>query len=249
MQGQYIFYNKSYQLNVNENTTYVNALHGYLANKTMKLESEEFTETYASLTLSYMFAGDEKGYPFLLHVEITYTLSYDGFKTSIKLINLMPNSPLPVYVGWHPYFKCVAYKAVLTFDQCSNWNHVKMNPNFNPNGTTEVFSGFDGSTPIGGNNTNPTYYDDAYKAIRPPHVCPSMHTRLYDPETAQTVVLWQDSSFRFLQVFTGSSSLFGENAIAIEPMSGSVDGYNNHDHLNVLSGRESWIGEFGVYVQ
>ena len=92
--------------------------------------------------------------------------------------------------------------------------------------------------------TNPTLYDDCYKALQPPHTCPTFQTRLFDPETGQTVVLWQDSNFRFLQVFTGSSSLFGENAVAIEPMSGAVDGYNNHDHLTTLSGGESWIGEF-----
>lgn len=62
------------------------------------------------------------------------------------------------------------------------------------------------------------------------------------------VVLWQDSNFRFVQVFTGSASGFGENAVAIEPMSAMADSYNNHDHLSILSGGEEWNGAFGVYV-
>ena len=44
-------------------------------------------------------------------------------------------------------------------------------------------------------------------------------------------------------------SRFGENAVAIEPMSGMADAYNNHDHLSTLSGEENWTGEFGVYVE
>ena len=63
------------------------------------------------------------------------------------------------------------------------------------------------------------------------------------------VVLWQDSNFRFVHVFTGSNSIFHENAVAIEPMSAMADAYNNHDHLTTLSAGETWGGSFGVYVE
>ena len=80
-------------------------------------------------------------------------------------------------------------------------------------------------------------------------MCHDIKTRLYDPDTGQTVVLWQAPNFRFNHIFTGSMSRFGENAVAIEPMSGMADAYNNHDHLSTLSGEENWMGEFGVYVE
>ncbi len=51
-----------------------------------------------------------------------------------------------------------------------------------------------------------------------------------------------------MHIFTGSSSLFQENAVAIEPMGGMADAYNNHDHLSVISGGEIWKGEIGVHV-
>ena len=249
LQGKYEFFGKQYTLPVNENETYVNALHGLMANRTMTVKGSEIQDDFASLTLSLNLTGNDPGYPFTMDIDITYTLSSEGFSIALSITNTMPNSPLPLYVGWHPYFACTAYKAVVTLDPCTKWNHVTMDSNFDPTGATEVNSTFDGSSPIGGSLNTPTFYDDEFKATEPAGVCHDIKTRLYDPDTGQTVVLWQAPNFRFIHVFTGSMSRFGENAIAIEPMSGMADAYNNHDHLSTLSGEENWTGEFGVYVE
>ncbi len=250
-QGQYSFFNEAYQLNVNENSTnptHVNALHGLLAGKVFQVANADATDESAVLGVSYSFPGNEKGYPFKLTVMIEYTLDKNGFKVGFTIANDMATTPLPFYVGWHPYFACEAYKAYVTLDPCAKWSHVEMNENFNPTGITNTFKGFDGTTPIGGTSAKPTFYDDEYKVLTSPNDCPRMETKLYDPDSNQTVVLWQDSNFRFVHVFTGSASLFKENAVAIEPMGGMADAYNNHDHLSVISGDEVWKGEFGVYV-
>lgn len=250
MQGQYTFFGQQYSLKVNENGTYQNALHGLLANKQLKVDGTEITQSSASLLLSFYYDGtSEPGYPFRMNVIISYTLSEKGFMIALTIANAMPNTPLPLYVGWHPYFACTAYKAIVTLDPCTEWNHVVMDSNFDPTGVTQVNSTFDGSRPIGGTLTMPTFYDDEFKATLPPSVCHDLKTRLYDPDTQQTVVLWQAANFRFVHIFTGSMSRIGENAIAIEPMSAMADAYNNHDHLSTLSGGEMWTGEFGVYVE
>ena len=252
-QGKYTFFNGTYQLNVNENNTnppLVNALHGMMANTTLKVYAMQVTDIYALLTLSHDITNiTEKGYPFQANILIHYKLSIDGFNISFQILNTMQRSPLPLYVGWHPYFACTTYKAVLTFDQCTGWNHVELNANMDPTGITDLYSGFNGSEPIGGNATNPTSYDDEFKPTKGPDACPALKTKLYDTETDQTVVLWQDSNFRFVHVFTGSNSIFNENAVAIEPMSAMADAYNNHDHLTTLSAGETWGGSFGVYVE
>lgn len=249
MQGQYGFFGQKYTLNINENGTYVNAMHGLLANKKLTVVRTDITETSATLVLSMDYTGFDQGYPFTMSLLIAYTLSYQGFSVTLSVTNTMLNSPLPFYVGWHPYFACTAYKAVVTLDPCSKWNHVAMDSNFNPTGVTELNTTFDGSSPIGGTLNTPTFYDDEFKAREPPGVCHSLETKLYDPDTAQTVVLWQAPNFRFVHVFTGSMSKFGENAVAIEPMSAMADAYNNHDHLSTISGGETWTGEFGVFVE
>jgi len=118
-----------------------------------------------------------------------------------------------------------------------------------PTGETDPFDGFDGTTPIGGHSTAPTYYDDEYKAVKTRHQCPYIEHRIVDPLTQQTIVLWQDNSWRVSQIFTGSMSRWGDSAIALEPMSGLADAFNNHDQLTILSGGELWDGEFGIYLQ
>ena len=220
-----------------------------MANRTLTVKGSEIQDNFASLILSLDYAGTYPGYPFAMQIDITYTLSNKGFSIALSITNMMPSSPLPLYVGWHPYFACTAYTAIVTLDPCTKWNHVAMDSNFNPTGATQLNSTFNGSSPIGGSSYIPTFYDDEFKATESAGECHDIKTRLYDQDSGQTVVLWQAPNFRFVHIFTGSMSRFGENAIAIEPMSGMADAYNNHDHLSTLSGEENWTGEFGVYVE
>ena len=78
--------------------------------------------------------------------------------------------------------------------------------------------------------------------------------------------MWQDSNYRFNQIFTGSKEKWcvretdagywvalchvcrGDDAIAFEPMSAKADAFNNYDHLSVLSDGETFDGSFGFYV-
>ena len=106
---------------------------------------------------------------------------------------------------------------------------------------------FDGSQVIGGTATEPTFYDSEFKPRFP--VSDMMVFRITDGPSEQSVVLWQDGSFRLTHIFTGAMKFFGEDGIALEPMSGMADGFNNHDHLTILSAGETWTGAFGVYVE
>ena len=219
-------------------------MHGLLAGKVMTVERAVAGHDNAMLTLSCKFENEEDGYPFNWLYMITYTLSSKGFDISIVIQNTMSTTALPLYIGWHPYFLCTTHKAVITFDKCTEWNHVEMNSNMNPTGITAKGTPFDGSTPIGGTATNPTAYDDEYKAIKPASMCGVIKTKLYDPDTDKTVTLYQSENMRFLQVFTG---IVG--TVAIEPMSGMADAFNNHDDLSILSGEEVWEASFGVYLE
>ena len=221
-------------------------MHGLLAGKVMTVEEATFNEYSAVLTLSYKFKQEEEpaGYPFDWLLQITYNLSAAGLNITITVSNTMATSPLPLYIGWHPYFLCTTHKALITFDDCTGWNHVKLNSNMNPTGETSLGVPFDGRTPIGGTPTNPTPYDDEYKATLPPSTCDVIRTTLHDPDTGKTVVLSQSPNMRFLQVFTG---IVG--TVAIEPMSAMADAFNNHDHLSVISGNEMWSAWFSVYLE
>ena len=190
----------------------------------LSVTNTEITDTYATLQLSYKFDKPVKGYPFVFDVSIDYTMSSDGFSMTFYVTNRMETTPMPFYMGWHPYFACTAYKAVITLSRCTQWNHVELNENMDPTGITRLYHGFDGSEPIGGTPTNPTFYDDEFKPVQPVNsACNVMQTRLYDATSEQAVVLGQESTFRLVHIFTGSEAAFNEDAIAIEPMSGVAD--------------------------
>ena len=206
-------------------------------------KTETYT-TYALLQLSCKFNHPLPGYPFDFEVKIDYILSQSDFSINFHVTNVMESTPMPFYMGWHPYFLCEPSSAYVVLDPCTEWNHVELNDNMNPTGETHQYFGLNGNYPIGGTPTNPTFYDDEFKPLQPnSQECIYIVTKLIDVASNHVVVLWQDSSFRFTHIFTGR-----EGAIAIEPMSGMADAYNNHDHLSVLSGGETWSGSVGVFV-
>ena len=247
LQGKYTFYNDSNQLPLNDPPR-ENALHGFLAGKKLVVYSTDISDYYGSVTLLYDFDGSDEGYPYTMRMLVSYTLSKAGFSVSFTITNTMPQAPLPLTVGWHPYFACSIYRARVQFDPTTAWNLVELNSNMDPTGLTHLDSTFDGSREIGGNATAPTYYDVEYKSVTPPRDMGLM-SKVYDMATGQSVVLWQDSSFRLVHIFTGAMAFIGEDGIALEPMSGMADGFNNHDHLTILSAGETWTGAFGVYVE
>lgn len=220
--------------------------------KVLEVYNIEEDETHGSFMASVLISN-EPGYPFSLAIDIKYTLEVKGFSISVNVANINGDGkPLPFYMGWHPYFRSTTYKSFVTLDQCTKWAHVQLNDNLDPTGITVGDVGiFDGSQPIGGTENDPTFYDDEYKALTGPLTCGlgTQNVKLYDPPTNQTIVLWYDDAFHYIHIFTGSMSALNEDSVAIEPMSGMADAYNNHDGLTIISDGETWTGNFGVYIE
>ena len=246
VQGKYTFYNNTYQLPLNDEPR-VNALHGFLPKKKLNIVSKVTTDTLGILCTSVEIYN-EPGYPFKLDVHINYTLDTSGFMITVMAFNANGDgTPLPFFMGWHPYFHSTAYSTIVQFDPCSTWVHVDINANMDPTGYTTKKNPFDGSKPVGGKPGQPTFYDDEYKSLSSGSLCkPPLKTHIHDMESGQTVVLWQDFDNRIVHVYTGYTV---EECVVVEPMSGLADAYNNHDGLSVLSDGQSWEGSFGIYVQ
>ena len=256
--GTYSLNGKTHYLERNEDRTPYGkiALHGYLYRKRMTVVNSKTDAQSALLTLGYDFDGSDPGYPFLLAVNVTYMLSRRGFTVTTTVRNTMKEQPLPFFNSWHSYFKVADIsKATLTLDRCSAWNHIRVpgdsnvNSSLIPTGLTAPWTKFDGKNPIGGTKAVPTYYDDEFKAVASVDACPVLRTRVHDGVSGDTAVLWQDSRFRFVQVFSGTMHNFGESAIAIEAMSSEADAWNNKQGINVLQAGETFIGRFGVAVE
>jgi galactose mutarotase-like enzyme len=120
-----VFNGTRYKLPINDVAGLNNSLHGLLWNKALTVLGTDQNATAASVQLGYAFNGSEAGYPFLLTVKITYTLSASGFQVKVEAANDDPNGwPLPFYNGWHPYFLATLHTATLQLDPCTHWNHV-----------------------------------------------------------------------------------------------------------------------------
>ena len=210
----------------------------------LEIKQDYYQGTFAALA---HIRNNEPGYPFSLDIRITYTLSRHGLSIDVTATNVNGDgTPLPFYMGWHPYFNCTAYTSYVMFDPLTDWARLEFNANLDATGITRKSTIFNGSAPIGGTKNEPTYYNDEFKALYSPE---DSYVRLIDTASGQTVRLWFDASFPFVHVYTGSSYTFHEDAVAIEPQSGMTNAYNNHDGLSTISDGQTWHGSFGVYVE
>ena len=66
----------------------------------MQVIATHASDTSALVSLRYDFDGSDKGYPFLLRVDITYTLDTEGFSFVVTATNRNADGwPLPFYNG------------------------------------------------------------------------------------------------------------------------------------------------------
>ena len=95
--------------------------------------------------------------------------------------------------------------------------------------------------------------------MRPP-ACAAVKSapglRLVDPiinrihDGNETVVLaGERMAFRTWQLYSGSRETWGWKALALEPMSGLADAFNNGAGNAVLQAGEAWEGSFAVVME
>ena len=251
--GIYEFQNEFYRLPIADFQLH-HAMHGLIFNRTLTVVRQDVQDGGAVLVLGYNFTGADLGYPFLLGVELSYSLLPDGFYFRVSVRNMMKHYPLPFQVGWHPYFLVSdVSKTIVTFDNSTAWDHVDVTNNSNvytdliPTGLTHLWDNFTRGTPIGGTKDKPTFYDDESKATVPAEFYGNLITTVYDPMTDDKTLLTQDGHyFPFVHVYTGGVERWGVQAVAVEPMSGMANCFNNDNDLIILNGYESWMGRFDV---
>ena len=99
--GKYTFKNTKFQLDCNEKG--LNALHGLVYNKKFKIVYKVTSRNYASVTIAYQELEENLGFPFKYNIQLKYTLTNDEISLSVTVKNTDVN-PFPFTLGWHPYF-------------------------------------------------------------------------------------------------------------------------------------------------
>ena len=214
--GKYTFNNSKYKLNCNE-VDKNNALHGLVYNKTFVCTKKALTLHYASVTLQYKDNGKHQGFPFKFNIELTYTLNKKGIILSVNIAN-KDKKTFPFSVGWHPYFYSKnLVNSTLSFS--SNKKYV-----------------FDNQQIISGTTDLNIEMPFQLKAVTLDD-CYPLKTNEIDFSTPEySFNIGSTSKENFLQLYTPEV----HNVIAIEPMTGAADNFNNKIGLQTLQPNETY---------
>lgn len=214
--GKYSFNNQEFQLNINEPER-KNAIHGLVYDKTFKTIDISTYNGKAILTLEYNETEKTKGFPFTYKIQLTYILSDNKLILKAKFTNTSKNT-FPFTYGWHPYlFSKDLSKSSLQFK--SNQKIIFDNRMI----TKEIVNIMNEEVVSLGNK----YLDDCFRLTS---------NKIQFTTPTHSLEISSSTNSDFLQVYTPSI----KNHIAIEPVSGVSDSFNNKIGLKELEPGKSY---------
>jgi|TARA_B110000967_G_scaffold201175_1_gene238072 aldose 1-epimerase len=223
--GEYTFNNLKYKLQCNE-IDKNNALHGFVYNKPFEVIDSLVTQEFASLTLLYKDDGKTEGFPFKFNIELTYKLYKNGIILSIKAVN-NDKSSFPFNIGWHPYFYSKNFdNSALNFKSATKYVYDAQQI---ISGTTEL----DVEMPF---QLKDVKLDTGY-------LLTTNEIKFSTPEYNLNII--SNSKDFFLQLYTPDD----QNIIAIEPMTGAADNFNNEIGLQTLQSNETYDVKWCVSIE
>lgn len=243
--GQFSFGNRTFQLPLNDSTK-THAIHGFTPRNPWAIDDDEGGEHSARVTGAFrsgvQYADAANQWPSDFDLLVTYTLAADRLRVDARILN--PDSePLPVGLGYHPYFRLPGVHDadiggyVLKANVERVWETID---NLPTGATTELPAELDfrAGKPIGS-----TALDHVFTGVRG---APDRHglvelATLSHPKAMGRLRVLADPSFRNLVLFTPPH----RHAVAIEPYSCSADAANLSARgidtgWRVLAPREEW---------
>lgn len=220
--GLYSFEGKKYQFLCNENGR-ENALHGLVYNKKFELIERKLSSNSCSVTLLYQEKEKSEGFPFFYNIYATYTLKENKITLSVKVKNT-DNKSFPFTLGWHPYFNSNdLHNSNLKFQSIKK---IK----FDDNLITSNLIDYSKKISF---QINDNQLDDCYV----------LKNNLIEFATPiYTVKIDSDTKENYLQLYTPAN----QNKIAIEPMTGVSDSFNNKLGLQTLHPNEDYNLKWNV---
>ncbi len=231
--GRYSFQGKTYRLPVNEKAR-DNALHGFVYKQKFEVARESTGQDQILIELHSSYNGGQRGFPFPFDTRFTVVLDdREGLICTLEFVNT-GNSDLPLTAGWHPYYtlQADAGRLLLKFPE---GELLETDERMIPNGRTRKYEVFKDLAPIGERQ-----FDNIFKFLNPG---PRERILLKNPDNGITIETWQETSFfNYWVVYIPPE----RKSVAIEPMSGNIDAFNNGDGLTVIRPGKSKSGKFGL---
>lgn len=208
--GRYTFNDINYSLDCNESDKN-NAIHGLVYDKTFEYVSSNLASDFGSVTLKYEDNGTSKGFPFAYEIFLMYLLNASGIKLAVKILN-KDKKAFPFTLGWHPYFDSLDLsESTINFESKTKFL-------FDEQQIVTGKTAFKESMPY---SLKDVKLDDAY-------ILEADGVEFTTPEYVMSIK--SSSKDNFLQLYTPNEP----KRIAIEPMTGACDSFNNKIGLQVL---------------
>ncbi len=223
--GKYSFRGVDYILECNE-IGKTNAIHGLVYNKTFECIKKTGHPDYGAVTLRYKHNGELKGFPFKFHILLTYTLNENTINLEVKIINKDVKT-FPFTLGWHPYFASKDLdESVIGFESKQQFLYDE---HYIISGSKRLDS--QSPRPLKG-----VKLDNGYK----------LETNSIEFTTPEYLLkMMMTAKENYLQLYTPNTS----NSIAIEPMTGPTDSFNNKIGLRTLGPSESFTLEWNIAIE
>jgi aldose 1-epimerase len=186
----------------------------------------------------------ERGFPYSLLLELTYTLSEEGMSCQALLRNTGPQ-PAPAGLGFHPYFTVGTRTVDAAHLQIAARKQVEFDAVLKPTGKlipiSESSLDFSQPTPVGSRVIDACFTDLEYSSGR-------CLTRLA-AGNGRSVTVWQDAAFPYLQIYSADtiSETHRRRALAIEPQTCTGFAFNVPQMgLLTLAPGQEFHGQWGI---
>lgn len=241
--GRYSFDGQTFQLECNDKEG-PNAIHGFVRNIPWDVQDRDAHRVTMTVTLDTETYSN-RGYPFSLHITVTYELNTAGLSCAFTIKNVGDRAA-PVGIGFHPYFTVGTAKIDDAEVQIPGTGYLEFNDRLVPTGkilgVTETLWDYRRFRPIAQQRFNHCYVDlertaqgVATAALR--HI-----------SSKRTITITMDSAFSAVVVYTGDAITDAPRAaLAIEPMTCASDAFNHPEWgLTRLVPGETFSGSWSV---
>jgi len=237
----YRFMGRELRLPVNEPRT-GSAIHGLVRNRAWRHVDSSATAVTLAIDLP-----PEEGYPFILGLTATYSLSDDGLSVEVIALNA-GERPCPYGAGAHPYVRLAAGgsidDALLRIPAGAT---LEADDRGIPTGVELPVEGttfdFRSPRPVGSLKLDTAFTrlepdDDGFTRIE-----------LTAPDGRRGGVVWMDTSHGYLMIYSGDTLpdiARRRRGVAIEPMTCAPDAFNSGAGLLVLKPGEQYGSTWGI---
>ena len=214
--GKYSFQKEDYQLEKNQINKNM-AIHGLIYNKEFTVLHQQSTKDFASVKLGYNEVNKTKGFPYKYSIHVTYTLTENKIDVIVEIVNT-DVKPFPFSIGWHPYF----YSSDLNKSNLSFKSDKKIS--FNKDMIPEKVNDISFKNTL---QIKDTQFDDCY----------ILNDNIIIFKTPDyNLKMSSSSDENYLQIYTPSN----KKVIAIEPLTGPSNNFNNKLGLQILKSEEAY---------